>query len=182
MFKLNHPQWNKNKNSKTQSVLPWDFLHDIVGLGLPWAAQSMTAISLWTTVTSWGSISQRGGTEMKSHCLKQKYILSKCHLWQWAEQWSWQRLRHWWRDRCSCRCGPQPGWRTGCYWRRCCFGPEIWNNSGVNKSIKIISPEHQHQERRLGHPSSTGCLWACPRRRWCRRPETYLPPWGLRQM
>ena len=51
-------------------MLPWDFLHEIVGLGLPLAAQSMTAMSLWTTVTSLGSNSQRGGTEMEWHCLE----------------------------------------------------------------------------------------------------------------
>ena len=42
--------------------LPCDFLQDMVGRGLPSAAQSMTAILWCSTVTSRGSSSHRGDT------------------------------------------------------------------------------------------------------------------------
>ena len=43
-------------------VSPEDFLHEMVGRGLPVAAQCMTAISLCKTDTSLGSSDHRGGT------------------------------------------------------------------------------------------------------------------------
>ena len=45
-------------------VSPEDFLHEMVGRGLPAAAQLMTAMSLCSTFTSLGSSSHLGGTEI----------------------------------------------------------------------------------------------------------------------